>query len=252
MKTPLIIAHRGASGDAPENTLAAFRLAIESGADMIELDLHQSKDGTLVVCHDSNLYRTAHVKKTIKQLTLKELKKLDVGYWFHPRFSGETIPTLEEVLILTKDRIRLNIEIKQGSSLYPGIEKSLIELLESCGMIASALISSFDHAALDAVRALNSTVDIGLLAERGDIKHLIRKAAGPSASSLNLYTKIATPESVQAAHHHKLEVYVYTVNQVRLMNYYFLMSVDGLFTNFPGRMAQLLKRQKNINGFIQA
>ena len=88
------------------------------------------------------LHRTARVKKTIKQLTLKELKKLDVGYWFHPRFSGETIPTLEEVLILTKDRIRLNIEIKQGSSLYPGIEKNLIELLESSGMIASALIST--------------------------------------------------------------------------------------------------------------
>src|SRR5947209_2004809 len=108
MKIPLIIAHRGASGDAPENTLAAFRLAMDSAADMIELDLHQSKDGALVVCHDFKLYRTARVRKTIKQLTLKELKRLDVGHWFHPRFSGETIPTLEEVLKLTENRIRLN------------------------------------------------------------------------------------------------------------------------------------------------
>src|SRR6266850_7844739 len=131
MKPPLIIAHRGASGDAPENTMAAFRLAMDSGADMIELDLHLSKDSALVVCHDSKLNRTARIKKTIKQLTLKELKKLDVGSWFHPRFSGETIPTLEEVLKLTVNRIALNIEIKQGSSLYPGIEKQLIELLES-------------------------------------------------------------------------------------------------------------------------
>jgi glycerophosphoryl diester phosphodiesterase len=242
MRSPLIIAHRGASGDAPENTLAAFRLAMDSGADMIELDLHQSKDGVLVVCHDLKLYRTARVKKTIKQLTLKELKRLDVGHWFHPRFSGETIPTLEEVLDLTKDRIRLNIEIKQGSLFYPGIEKQLIGLLESFQTIGSALISSFDNRALEAVRSLNSDVSIGLLAERGHIKHLIRKASGLSASSLNLYTKMATPALVQEAHRHKLPVFVYTVNQVRLMQYYLLMDVDGIFTNFPDRLAQLLKR----------
>lgn len=252
MKTPLIIAHRGASGDAPENTLAAFRLAMDSGADMIELDLHRSKDGALVVCHDSKLYRTARVKKTIQQLTLKELKRLDVGSWFHPRFSGETIPTLEEVLELTTNRIRLNIEIKEGSSLYPGIEKRLIELLESFRMIGSVLVSSFDYHALDAVRAINPEVAIGLLAERGDIKHLIRKASGLSASSLNLYTKIAAPKSVQEAHRHGLQVYVYTVNQVRLMNYYLLMGVDGVFTNFPDRMAQLLKRQHTLSGFRPA
>ncbi len=246
MKTPLIIAHRGASGDAPENTLAAFRSAMDQGADMIELDLHQSKDGALVVCHDLKLYRTAHVRKTIKQLTLKELKRLDVGRWFHPRFSGETIPTLEEVLKLAKACVRINIEIKQGSSFYPGIEERLVELLESFQMIESVLVSSFDDHALEVVRALNPKVSIGLLAERGEIKQLIRKASGLAAFSLNLYTRLVTPGLVQEAHRHKLQVYVYTVNQVRLMNYYLLMGLDGIFTNFPGRLAQLLKRQKHL------
>lgn len=226
--------------------MAAFRLAIDSGADMIELDIHQSKDGALVVCHDFKLYRTARSKKTVKQLTLKELKKLDVGHWFHPSFSGETIPTLEEVLKLTATRIRLNIEIKQGSSLYPGIEKRLVELLESSRMLESVMVSSFDDHALDAVRALNPEISIGLLAERGDIKHLIRKAAGLSASSLNLYTQLVTPGLVQEAHRHKLQVHVYTVNQVRLMNYYLLTGVDGVFTNYPARLAQLFKRQKQL------
>lgn len=249
MKTPLIIAHRGASGDAPENTLAAFRLAMDQGADMIELDLHQSKDGVLVICHDLKLYRTARVKKTIKQLTLKELKRLDVGRWFHPRFSGETIPTLEEVLKLTENHIRLNIEIKQGSPFYPGIEERLVELLESSRMLESVQVSSFDDHALDTVRVLNPKVSIGVLAERGDIKQLIRKASDLSASSLNLYTRLVTPALIQEAHRHKLQVYVYTINQVRLINYYLLMGVDGIFTNFPGRLAQRLKRQKGLAEF---
>lgn len=246
MKTPLIVAHRGASGNAPENTLAAFRLAIAQGTDMIELDLHQSKDGALVVCHDSKLYRTARVRKTIKQLTLKELKRLDVGRWFHPRFSGEAIPTLEEVLKLTKDCVRLNIEIKQGSPFYPDIEERLVESLEYFQMTDSVLVSSFEDHALEAIRTLNPKISIGLLAERGDVKQLIRKASGLSASSLNLYTQLVTPGLVQEVHRHKLQVYVYTVNQIRLMNYYLLMGVDGIFTNFPGRLAQLLERQKNL------
>lgn len=166
MKTPVIIAHRGASGEAPENTLAAFRLAIAQGADMIELDLHQSKDGALVVCHDLKLYRTARVKKTINQLTLKELKRLEVGGWFHPRFSGEAIPTLEEVLKLAVNRILLNIEIKQGSPFYPGIEERLVELLESFQIIDSVLVSSFDEKALAKTHTLNPRIPIGLLAER--------------------------------------------------------------------------------------
>jgi glycerophosphoryl diester phosphodiesterase len=246
MKPPLIIAHRGASGEAPENTLAAFRLALDQGADMIELDLHQSEDGALVVCHDFKLQRTAHSRKSIKQLTLKELKRLEVGRWFHPRFSGEPIPTLEEVMTLVQSRARINIEIKRGSPFYPNIEKRLVELLESFRAIESVLVSSFDDQALEAIRALNPKIPIGLLAEKGSIQQLIRKAETLSASSLNLTVRLVTPTLVQVAHHRRLQVFAYTINQVRLMNYYLIMGVDGLFTNFPERLAQLLKRQKKL------
>jgi len=246
MKPPLIIAHRGASGEAPENTLAAFQLALDQGADMIELDLHQSKDGSLVICHDFKLHRTARSKRSVKQLTLKELKRLEVGSWFHPRFSGEPIPALEEVLELTKDRIRLNIEIKRGSPFYPGIEERLVKLLESFHATESVLVSSFDHQALETIRVLSSKISIGLLAEKGSIQQLIRKVEVLSAFSLNLPVRLLTPALVQEAHRRKLQVYAYTINQVRLMNYYLIMGVDGIFTNFPGRLAQLLERQKKL------
>ena len=249
MKTPLIIAHRGASGEAPENTLAAFRLAMDAGADMIEMDLHQSKDGSLVVCHDFKLHRTARSRKSVKQLTLKELKSLDVGRWFHPRFSGETIPTLEEVLKLVKSRVRLNIEIKRGSPFYPGIEERLVELLESFHTAESVLVSSFDDRALEKIHALAPKTPIGLLAEKGNIKQLMQKANALSVFSMNLSTQLTTPAFVQEAHRHNFQVYVYTINQVRLMNYYLLMGVDGIFTNSPDRLAHLLERQKNLAKF---
>src|SRR3989304_1235432 len=107
---PLNIAHRGASGHAPENTLAAFRLAMEMGAQMIELDLHQSRDGVPVVIHDTSLWRTAGIRRNVGSLTLREIKRLDVGSWFNPQFKDQRIPTLEEVLELVLDQIPLNVE----------------------------------------------------------------------------------------------------------------------------------------------
>ncbi|HEY8531638.1 MAG TPA: glycerophosphodiester phosphodiesterase family protein, partial [Limnochorda sp.] len=115
MSKPLILAHRGASAEAPENTLAAFRLALEQGADGFELDIHRTRDGHLVVCHDERVDRTTDGTGFIGSMTLAELKKLDAGRWFDARFAGERIPTLDEVWALVEEAggIRLlNIEVK--------------------------------------------------------------------------------------------------------------------------------------------
>ena len=124
-----IVAHRGASAYAPENTLAAFRKAIELGADVLELDVHQSIDNQLVVIHDGTVDRTTSGKGTVKDCTVAALKQLDAGSWFSPQFSGERIPTLEEVFGSTPDSINLLIELKAGSDEYPGIEGRLVDMI---------------------------------------------------------------------------------------------------------------------------
>ncbi len=126
MKYTKILAHRGASAYAPENTMAAFKKAIEMNADGIELDVHLSKDGYIVIIHDERVDRTTDGKGEVKDFSLDELKKLDAGSWFSDEYKGEKIPTLEELLSLIKNtEIYLNIEIKAGYRVYPDIEEKL-------------------------------------------------------------------------------------------------------------------------------
>ncbi|MBU6430317.1 MAG: glycerophosphodiester phosphodiesterase, partial [Cyanobacteria bacterium REEB65] len=142
-----LIAHRGASGYAPENTMASFRLALEMGAKAIELDVHQTKDGQLVVAHDEDLKRTGKRKVRIKDLTSEELSKIDVGSWFDPCFSNERVPKLAEVFELVDGKAELHVELKRGSKLYPGIEEKVVEMIRRRKAQKSTLVSSFDHPA---------------------------------------------------------------------------------------------------------
>ena len=123
----LVIAHRGASIEAPENTLAAFQRAVEIGADGVELDILQSKDGHLIVVHDSRLHRLCNIKKASEGCTLKELKKFDFGSHFSSKFKGEQIATLEEVLDLLKGKVLINIEIKGAKIRDDGKEENLVK-----------------------------------------------------------------------------------------------------------------------------
>src|SRR5690606_20002442 len=153
MTTPLIIAHRGASDQAPETTMAAFRRALDIGADGIELDVHMSADGRLVVIHDETVDRTSNGKGLVKDKTLAELKELDFGSWFSEGFRGEKIPELEDVLELLSDRdVLLNIEIKNGPVFYPGIETAVADALQKYGMTDRTIISSFNHYTLVEIR----------------------------------------------------------------------------------------------------
>ena len=151
----LVIAHRGASADAPENTLSAFRLARRLGAGMVELDVHQTKDRRLVVIHDPTLTRTTGVRAVVASWTLAGLADLDAGSWFAPRFARERVPTLEAVLAVLGPRMAVNIELKSGPRPYPGLEARLVALLRRLGWVRRALISSFHLARLTRVRRLH-------------------------------------------------------------------------------------------------
>ncbi len=157
-------AHRGASGYYPENTMTSFEGAIKQNADGIELDVHLSKDGYLIVCHDETLNRTTNGKGFIKQFDLYELKQLDAGSWYDKKYKGEKMPLLEEVIDLIKGtNMDLNIELKAGSIFYPGIEEKVLKMIEKYNIKEQVIISSFDHYALVKIKSLDSEIKTGIL-----------------------------------------------------------------------------------------
>lgn len=142
-------AHRGAAGHCPENTMASFARALELGATGIETDVQMTRDGKLVLIHDESLQRTAGTPEWIKDITLEEARQCEVGSWFHKNYAGESIPTLEELLELVRgtDTI-INLELKTGVVLYPGIEQKVIDAVRRFGLAERTIISSFNHYSL--------------------------------------------------------------------------------------------------------
>ncbi len=160
----LIIAHRGGPDRAPENTLAAFRIAIGLGVDGVELDCQRSKDGALVVIHDETVDRTTNGKGLVGELTLAELRALDAG-------EGEPIPTFEEVLVLAKDGgVQLVAEIK-SPELYPGLEVEMLRAVEAAGYLERTIFISFDWEALSRLRAVSAAAQLGALYDQGHFNY---------------------------------------------------------------------------------
>jgi len=240
MKLILNIAHRGASGHAPENTLASFQKAVKMKAHMIELDVHQSLDKELVVIHDRSLKRTTGHKGTVGRVPLKKLKTLDAGSWFHARYQGEKIPTLQEVFELIDNRARLNIEIKKGLRAYPDLEKKLLDCLDGYPQNEPPLLSCFDESVLQKLRRLDPCIPIGYLFEKGKPDQVISKALKLGAVSVHGPARSVSGELIAKAHSEGLKVYVYTVDEQEQMRHWIGLGVDGIFTNYPDRLAALL------------
>lgn len=158
------LAHRGVSLMAPENTLPAFYAAIEQGLAGIELDVHMSKDGHLIVIHDNDVSRTTNGKGLIKDMTLEEIKALDAGSWFAERYSGAKVPVLDEVLELIGPReFIINIELKSGIIQYPGLEEKVVEVVEKYNALDITIFSSFNHHSLLKIKEINRDAKIGVL-----------------------------------------------------------------------------------------
>lgn len=207
----IIFAHRGASAYAPENTLEAFEKALSMGAFFYETDVQLTKDGVLVLCHDTSTSQG----KVIKKETFKAL----------------TLPSLKELLDFLPPTARLNIEIKNDEADYPGIEEKIIALLNDYGadLKDRILISSFNYSSLKKIRALDKEIKIGVLTKSFDIK----QALDIKAYSLNIGRQRVTAEIVETCHKNNIKVFVYTVNESSVKRALQNIGVDGIFSDYP-------------------
>lgn len=228
----LNIAHRGASGTSPENTLAAFRAAIVAGAEMCELDVQPTADHALVVIHDDTVDRTSDGQGAVKEMTLAELKRLDAGV----RFGGasEPIPTLDEVFAATAGQCALNIELKSGQA-----EKEVVALMRKWKALETSMVSSFDWGRLARMRELEVAVRIGVLAEK-NVPQMFDAAARLFAYAIHPRFDLVTSELCNTAHARGLRVLVWTVDAPELMRLLIGYGVDGIMTNYPARLREVL------------
>jgi len=240
----MVIAHRGFSGAAPENTLTAFQKAIEVGSDMIELDVQLSKDEEVVVIHDETLERTTFTGGKVFDYTLKELKKLDAGSWFGPQFSGERIPALKEVLGLAKGRILVNIEIKNpthGQYSIIDLAKAALREVKKAGMLNQVIFSSFNPAGLEWIQEREPRVWVALLYHKS-WSSLAEVTEGKNYSVLNLRNAYLTKDKIVKIHSEGMKVNVYTVNFEEEMEQFIRWGIDGIITNYPELLIKILEK----------
>jgi len=231
----LNIAHRGASGNFPENTVCAFRAAIDAGAEMCELDVQLSRDGAIVVIHDETVERTTDGKGEVAELTLEELKRLDAGAKFKGgAVKGERIPTLDEVFSATSGKCGLNIELKAG-----GLEHQVAQIMQARNALADSIVSSFDWEYLKNIQQLHFNIRVGLLAEEKPVD-LMMNAVAMRAHSINPRWDMVTSDLCKAAHERGLKVYTWTVDADARMRALIACGVDGIMTNYPERLRKVV------------
>ncbi len=231
---PQVIAHRGASADAPENTIYAFDKAMEIGADGIELDIQQTADGVLVVTHDLNLKRISGWNKKISQVTYEELKNLDVGSWFDPMYQAARLMTLEEVFQFTGGDIFLNIELK-SDAVGERLEEKVVELIMQYGMENHCCVTSFSYQSLKKIKEQSPEIRTGFIMSYayGNFYDL------EAADAFSIKSMFINQQVVSNAHQRGKEVYAWTVNTVPEMQRMLNLSVDHIITDKP----ELLKAQ---------
>ncbi len=234
-KNTLIIAHRGASAFAPENTLASFQKAVELKADAIELDVKLTSDGEIVVIHDQTLERTTNGKGLVKETTLNELRSLDAGSFFAEEFRGEKIPTLREVLEKFSDKLLINIEITNYKSISDGLAKKTSFLVKELGVQNSIFFSSFHPINLLITKRLLPEVPVALLTIPGRAGWFSRSGLlrWISPDLIHPYYKDVDHAYIEKQHHHNRKVNIWTINDPVEMEKFVHAKIDGLITDDP-------------------
>ena len=252
-----VYAHRGGAGLAPENTLAAFRKAMELGVDAMEMDLHVTRDGEIVVIHDETVDRTTDGRGIVADLTLDELRRWDAGGKFAPAFRGERIPTLREVIDLVtasgNTRIRLILELKFHPD-HPGkpedFEQRVLDILRQTGFVYRVRIISFQHPSLAKLKALEPRIPTGLLAGGRTAPHdpvaLVRQYR---ADYYSPSVRHVTAEAVTAVHQAGIPVVPWTANEEAEMRRLMALGIgamagDAITTDYPDRLLKLLKARR--------
>lgn len=254
---PLVFAHRGGGGLFPENTIEAFKYSVDLGVDVLELDVHSTSDGKLVVLHDRSVDRTTNGQGNVSDLTLDDLKKLDAGYKFTTdggqtfpfRGKGITVPTLEEVFAAFPT-MTFNIEPKQQT---PSITKPLCNILREKNATGNVIVGSFRQEVLDEFRAECSEVATSASPAEASkflayYKTGIAASYAPPMQALQIpenvgYLNVVSKDFVEAAHKLNLKVHVWTINKPEDMQRLLDMGVDGIMTDYPDRLLNILGKR---------
>jgi len=242
----MIMAHRGYSGVAPENTIPAFEAAVEAGATAVELDVQMTKDGKIVVLHDDNIKRTTGVNANIWDVTYDEIKNLDNGSFFSEEFAGTRIPTLEEVIQYSRGKLYLNIEIKRNGH-DEGIEDKVVEIIRRNEFQNYCDITSMNYDTLayihskypDILLAYTSTVGIGKLQDLEDVQ------------IISIQETFATYDNIQALHLAGKKVFVWTVNEKSTMERLVGLNVDAILTNNVEAAVEVMEQHHGIDDFFK-
>ncbi len=255
LPTPHLFGHRGASGEAPENTIASFELARAQGVVYLEMDCHATRDGVIVVTHDSDVDRTTDGEGPVRELVFAQLERLDAGYRFSPdggrsfpfRGTGLRVPQLTEVLERFPEA-RLNLEIKQPD---PPIAEAVIAVIRRADATERVLLAADEHAILENVRKLDPGTAVG--SSRDDVAafYVALRGGGidglePRGHALQIPPRVfgedlVTPEAVDAAHRLGLRIHVWTINDPREMRELLSRGVDGLMSDFPARLVEVAR-----------
>ncbi|PSL01543.1 glycerophosphoryl diester phosphodiesterase [Haloactinopolyspora alba] len=250
------IAHRGSSGSAPENTVAAVEYAVDQRSSFVEVDVQRSADGELVIMHDVTLERTTNVEEVfpdrapwnVGDFTLEEMRQLDAGSWFSPDFAGEPVPTLREVVEALGPRTGLLLELK-SPSLYPGIEAQIHEELSSIpGYMERSLrtgrlvVQSFDIDSMRTYDEIAPEVPVGLLYGSQPTEEELVEAS-TWAEQVNPSYRVTDAALVERIHELGMTISVYTINSGQLMREYINLGVDGIITNYPGVLRDILEHR---------
>jgi glycerophosphoryl diester phosphodiesterase len=247
----LTIAHRGSSADAPENTLAAVRRAVLDGADLVEVDVQRTRDGALVLLHDTTLHRTTDARARfpdrspwrVEQFTLDELRRLDAGGWWSPSHAGERIPTLDELLdALRGTGVGVQLELKAPAA-HPGVVKDLAAFLDDQPPGTSVVVQSFDFAAMKELKTRVPAIPVGLL---GRPARANLPALATWADQVNPSHRAVDRDYVRRLHDLGLECRVWTVDRSLAMRRAVRLGVDGVITNRPAAFGRLMSGSSRL------
>jgi len=238
-----ITAHRGASRAAPENTLASVRRAIADRADWVEIDVQQTADDVVIVCHDRDLKKLAGSDLVVFQSRAEELRGVDVGSFFSPEFKGERLPTLDEVLEECRGKAGVNIELKEYGPTRD-LERLVVERVEALGMQDQVVVMSLDHGSVARMRKLRPEWKVGLLAAVA-----LGNLTGADAGFIAVSPRLATSGFIRRTQRAGKEVYVWTVNDPVAMSRYFSLGIDSLITDDPALARRVLEQRREMSPF---
>ncbi|MFN0156556.1 MAG: glycerophosphodiester phosphodiesterase [Bacteroidota bacterium] len=243
---PFVVAHRGSSGSAPENTLAAFSLAIDEGADVVELDVRMTRDFFLVVLHDGDIKRTTNGEGGVWDFTLQELRAFDAGMWYGPKFRGERVPTLRQVMELLLAHVNLNIEVKTDGEPRPrkhiAMEEACILAIMEKKFEDRTIVSSFDHDYLKRFHHLYPSIKTGALylPSRDAAVKPSQMARGLGVSAFICSKNHLTAAMVKDAHDRNMAVAGYSINTEQELEQMLALGVDTVVTDHPKLIIKLL------------